>query len=106
MFCCIRLSSDAMQYNGILGYTGVAVLRYASGPQPGAELAGSSGDGFTWQNDTPRMARAHQAFDEEYEEEEEDLLPNIKRWMIPMPSDRESTVLLIKILADFRSRQQ
>ena len=41
-----------------------------------------------------------------YEEEEEDLLPNIKRWMIPMPSDRESTVLLIKILADFRSRQQ
>ena len=52
------------------------------------------------------MARAHQAFDEEYEEEEEDLLPNIKRWMIPMPSDRESTVLLIKILADFRSRQQ
>ena len=103
MFCCIRLSSDAMQYNGILGYTGGAVLRYASGPQPGAELAESSGDGFTWQNDTPRMARAHQAFDEE---EEEDLLPNIKRWMIPMPSDRESTVLLIKILADFRSRQQ
>ena len=105
MFCCIRLSSDAMQYNGMPGYTGVAVLRYASGPQPGAELAESSGDGFTWQNDTPRMARAHQAFDEE-EEEEEDLLPNIKRWMIPMPSDRESTVLLIKILADFRSRQQ
>ena len=102
MFCCIRLSSDAMQYNGIPGYTGVAVLRYASGPQPGAELAESSGDGFTWQNDTPRMARAHQPFDEE----EEDLLPNIKRWMIPMPSDRESTVLLIKILADFRSRQQ
>ena len=76
-----------MQYNGILGYT--AVLRYASGPQPGAELAESSGDGFTWQNDTPRMARAHQPFDEEYEEEEEDLLPNIKRWMIPMPSDRQ-----------------
>ena len=74
-----------MQYDGILGYTGVAVLRYASGPQPGAELAESSGDGFTWQNDTPRMARAHQAFDEE----EEDLLPNIKRWMIPMPSDRQ-----------------
>ena len=41
-----------------------------------------------------------------YEEEEEDLLPNIKRWMIPMPSDRQSKVLLIKILADFRSRQQ
>ena len=87
MFWSIRLSSNVMQYNGIPGvpsYDMQVGLSLARSWQRAAEMAlhgRTTRQG--WLEPISLSMRSM------YEEEEEDLLPNIKRWMIPMPSDRQ-----------------